>query len=185
MYIYRCFKNEFNKHKKYQMNLNRYIRTDMINLHVPRPEDPPDNPDLNIAKFRQRQKEDLLRTFVDMLEAGGKVLRKKKLALEFINRERQMSTGFQNGLAIPHVRSRYIKDLAIGFARCEAGFDFNSMDGNLTHIFFIIASPSHFGDIHIKIYKQIAMMFNSDQAFEELMAAQDPGEIIRFLRRFD
>jgi len=167
------------------MNLTRYISEDLIDLHLPAPPPPPDNPELNMQKWRQRQKEELLEHFVLQLEKSGNVLHRRKLLKDFINRERQASTALSNGIAVPHVRTRFVREAMIGFARSQLGFDFDAFDNQPSHIFFIIVSPSHIGDLHIKIYKQIAEVFSFSNAFDELMAVDEPGEVIRILQRFD
>ncbi len=167
------------------MNLARYMSTDLMIMRMPPPEEPPDNPDLNMEKFRQQQKEKILADFVALLEKSGKVLHARKLLKDFINRERKASTALTNGLAIPHVRSRDVLDAMNGFARSFEGIDFDSMDGLPTHIFFIIVSPHHMGDFHIKIYKQLAEMFEYTDVFEQLMQVEQPGEVLRVIRQFD
>ncbi len=167
------------------MNLARYVSTELIDLYLPQPEEPPDNPELNLEKFKRVQKEKLLGHFVDMLDKSGKVLHKRKLLKDFINRERQASTGLENGVAIPHVRSRYVREAMIGFARSYEGHDFDAVDGKPCNIFFIIVSPSSIGDLHIKIYKQIAEMFTFSNAYDDLMEVYSEGEVIRILRQFD
>jgi PTS system fructose-specific IIC component len=167
------------------MNLTRYITEELINLCLPSPEAPPDNPELNVLKWRQRQKERLLEHFVVLLEKSGRVLHRRKLLNDFVNRERQASTALSRGIAVPHVRTRYVREAMVGFARSFEGLDFDSYDNQPTHLFFIIVSPSHIGDLHIKIYKQIAEIFSFSNAYAELMAVNHPGEVIRILRQFD
>ncbi|MCA9742891.1 MAG: PTS sugar transporter subunit IIA [Deferribacteres bacterium] len=167
------------------MNLARYISEDLIDLHLPPPAEPPDNPELNMQKWQQRQKENLLETFVALLDKSGLVLHRRKLLTDLINRERQASTGLSHGVAVPHVRTRYVRDVMIAFARSSEGYEFDSVDNLPSHLFFIIVSPSHIGDLHIKIYKQIAEIFSFSNAFDELMAVEEAGEVIRILRRFE
>ena len=167
------------------MNLARYITEELIDLHLPPPQEPPDNPELNLLKWRQRQKENLLEDFVALLEKSGNVLHRRKLLKDSINRERQASTALSRGVAVPHVRTRYVREAMLGFARSIEGYDFDAFDNQPSHLFFIIVSPSHISDLHIKIYKQIAEIFSFGDAFEQLMAVEHPGEVIRILRRFD
>ncbi|MFQ5632133.1 MAG: PTS sugar transporter subunit IIA [bacterium] len=167
------------------MNLTRYISEELIDLWLPPPEAPPDNPELNMLKWRQRQKEEFLGNFVLLLEKSGNVLHHRKLLKDFVHRERQASTALSSGVAVPHVRTRFVREAMIGFARSQEGLDFDALDNQPSHLFFIIVSPSHIGDLHIKIYKQIAEIFSFSNAFDELMAVDAPGEVIRILRRFD
>jgi len=173
------------KTPKATMNLARYMSTEMIDLWLPPPEEPPDNPELNLAKFHQRQKERYLDLFVSLLENSGKVLHHRKLHADFVNRERKASTALERGIAIPHVRSRHVREVLIGFARSFEGIDFNSLDDNPSHLFFIIASPSQLSDTHLKIYKQLMTMFSYSSTYEELMEINNPGEVIRIIRQFD
>ena len=169
------------------MNLARYMSPELIDLRLPPPDEPPDNPELNMEKFRRLQKEKYLAHFVSLLEKSGQVLHTRKLLTDIINRERQASTGLENGIAMPHVRSRYVRDPIIAFARSTEGIDFFSLDNQPSHLFFIIASSSHDGDLHLKIYKQLASMFvfDYDTVYYQLMSVEDPGEVIRIIRQYD
>lgn len=173
------------RRKRYTMNLTRYMSTELMILRMPPPEEPPDNPDLNMEKFRQKQKEKILADFVDLLDKSGKVLHRRKLLNDFINRERKASTALEQGIAIPHVRTRYVRDTIIGFARSLEGIEFGAYDNQPTHLFFIIASPSHAGDFHLKIYKQLLSMFEFEDTYEQLMQVEKPGEVLRIIRQFD
>ena len=167
------------------MNLARLMLEEMIELRLLPPEEPPDNPDLNLAKWKQKQKEKYLQEFVNILDKDNYVLHKRKLHRDFVNRERKSSTALVNGVAIPHVRSRYIRNSVVAFARSEEGIDFDAMDNGLSHLFFIIATPAKAGNLHLKIYKQIATMFHFGDKFNEFMWLNTPGEVIRIIRQFD
>ncbi len=167
------------------MNLARLMLEEMIELNLLPPEEPPDNPDLNLAKWKQMQKEKYLQAFVDLLDKNNYVLHKRKLHRDFVNRERKSSTALVNGVAIPHVRSRYIRNPVVAFARSETGIDFDAMDSGLSHLFFIIATPAKVGDLHLKIYRQIAAMFRFEDTYNEFMWLNNPGEVIRTIRQFD
>ncbi|KAA3620122.1 MAG: hypothetical protein DWQ05_05175 [Calditrichaeota bacterium] len=167
------------------MNLVRLMSVDMIELNLAPPEEPPDNPELNLEKWQQKQKESYLEEFVNILDKDNFVLHKRKLHKDFVNRERQASTALVDGLAIPHVRSRYIRTPVVGFARSDEGINFQAIDQGLSHIFFIIATPAKVGDLHLKIYKQIATMFRFDGTYNEFMWLTKPGEVLRIVRQFD
>ncbi|MCA9735170.1 MAG: PTS sugar transporter subunit IIA [Deferribacteres bacterium] len=167
------------------MNLTRLMSVERINLYLTPPEEPPDNPELNLEKWKQKQKEKYLAEFVALLDKDNIVLHTRKLHTDFVNRERQASTALVNGIAVPHVRSRYIREPVIGFARSVEGIEFDSMDSGLSHLFFIIATPAKAGDLHLKIYKQIASMFHFDGIYDQFMWTENPGEIMRLVRQFD
>ena len=52
-----------------------------------------------------------------------------------------MSTGMQNGFALPHIRTNFVKKLCIVIGLNKKGVDFNSIDNNLSKLFIMIISP--------------------------------------------
>lgn len=168
------------------MNLTRYLSTDLIKLEMEPPLRPPEEPSANLEKFRQQQKEKILAELVDLLERSGKVTNKRKLLTDLINRERRASTAIGRGLAVPHVRTSNIRDLTIAIARSVEGLDFDAADGELTHIFFVVVTPGHEDEnLYLKIYKHLAEISTFNNAIDQLMAVEDPGEMIRLLRQWE
>ena len=51
------------------------------------------------------------------------------------------STGIGKGIAIPHCRSLVVNRLRLAYGRKPAGVDFNAVDGNSVHHFFLIVAP--------------------------------------------
>lgn len=168
------------------MNLTRYLSADRIILEMTPPLSVPDDPDANLEKFRQQQKEKVLEELVELLDRSGNVTNKRKLLTDMVNRERRASTGLSRGIAVPHVRTSNIRELTIAIARSREGIDFDAADGNLTHFFFVVVAPPHGDeDLYLKIYKHLAEVTSFDSALEELMAVESPGEMIRLLRQWE
>jgi mannitol/fructose-specific phosphotransferase system IIA component (Ntr-type) len=57
------------------------------------------------------------------------------------NREALGSTAVGKGVAFPHGRSLAVNKLRALFARSSRGVDFDSMDGEPTHLFFVLLAP--------------------------------------------
>lgn len=168
------------------MNLTRYLSRDLIKLEMEAPLAPPDDPESNLEKFRQQQKEKIIEELVSLLEKSGNVTNKRKLLTDMINRERRATTALGQGLAVPHVRTGYVRELTIAIARSPEGLDFDSLDGQPTHIFFVVVAPGHEDDgLYLRIYKHLAEISTFHNAIEELMAVDDPGEMIRLLRQWE
>ena len=168
------------------MNLTRYLSADLITLEMAPPAPLPEEPDFNLEKFRQQQKEKVLEELVDLLERSGNVINKRKLLTDMINRERRASTGLSRGIAVPHVRTSYIRELTIAIARSREGLDFDAADGALTHFFFVVVAPPHGNeDLYLKIYKHLAEVTSLENALTELMEVESEGEMIRLLRQWE
>ena len=168
------------------MNLTRYLSSELIKLEMNPPADPPDDPEANLEKFRQQQKEKILEELVDLVDLSGNVNNKRKLLTDVINRERRATTALGRGIAIPHVRSNHIRELTIAIGRSKEGLDFDSMDGKPTYIFFLVVSSVHGDeDLYLKIYKHLAEVTSFHDAVNQLLEVEDPGEMIRVLRQWE
>ncbi|MFC1538666.1 PTS sugar transporter subunit IIA [Candidatus Latescibacterota bacterium] len=88
-----------------------------------------------------------------------------------IERENTVSTGLENGIAIPHARIEGLTDFMIGIAVSKKGIDFKSIDGKKTYIFFILLGPADNAEGHLKIMAQIMRVAKNRNAYREMLAA--------------
>lgn len=164
------------------MNLARLLRPELIKLELearnPEPQDPP----LPRDKYVWQAKESVLLELADLVATGGRTSSANKLFTDLISREKKASTGLVRGIAIPHVRTQNVRELIFAFARSAAGIEFDCLDGEPAHLFFVIVAPPYDDQVYLRIYKQMATAFQSTDVKEEFLAATTPGEVIRAMR---
>jgi mannitol/fructose-specific phosphotransferase system IIA component (Ntr-type) len=166
------------------MNLSRYITEDLVKLEMITECEPmPENG--SVDKWRLKCKELILSELVDLLDQGARVGNRSKLLLDFVNREKKATTGIGRGIAIPHIRSLQAKDFMLAFARSTHGYDFDSLDHEPTHLFFVMASPPYDDNMYLKAFKSLAEMLQYESFREELKSVTSPGEVIRALRAME
>jgi mannitol/fructose-specific phosphotransferase system IIA component (Ntr-type) len=56
------------------------------------------------------------------------------------------------------------------------------MDGEPAHLFFVIVAPPYDDQQYLKIYKQMAVAFQTTDVRHEFLAAESDGEVIRAMR---
>src|SRR5687767_6218549 len=81
-----------------------------------------------------------LTTILDRVAAAG-VLAKKDLTplrKALLEREQKASTGIGWGIAVPHVKGKGVKRMALVLVRSPKGVDFNAIDGKPVHTIFLI-----------------------------------------------
>lgn len=166
------------------MNLSRYFKEELVKLEMTTVIEPKSE-DMSESKWRQQGKEKVLDELVSLLESGARIGNRTKLLLDFVNREKKATTGIGYGIAIPHIRSMQAKEFSIAFARSTTGYDFDSLDKEPAHLFFIMAAPPYEDDFYLKVYKSLAEMLQYDSFREELMSIQYEGELIRCLRAME
>ena len=64
-----------------------------------------------VVGLRGQTKQEILEELVDVLEVGDKIIDRKKVLEAVLQREEIMSTGIGHGIAIPHGKSEFVKEL--------------------------------------------------------------------------
>ena len=95
-----------------------------------------------------------------------------------IERENTISTGLEDGIAIPHARIKGLKEFLIGIAVSKKGIDFESIDGKKSHIFFVLLGPEENAQEHLKVMAQIMRVAKNRNAFREMRAAPN-GAVLK------
>jgi PTS system nitrogen regulatory IIA component len=98
------------------------------------------DPKLSMIELHATTKDGVLEEIVARIAPPGS--RNNSLILDMLrNREQLGSTGVVKGVAFPHGRSLAVTKLMVVFARHRDGVDFDSMDGEPTHLFFVLLAP--------------------------------------------
>jgi nitrogen PTS system EIIA component len=102
-----------------------------------------------------------------------------------MEREGLGSTGIGDNVAIPHGKLATLSGLKVAFGRSLRGVDFESMDGKLTHLFFLLLAPINSAGLHLKALAKISRMLMNATFRESLMRAGDRQEIYQLLSAKD
>lgn len=90
-----------------------------------------------------------------------------------IAREKLGSTGFGNGIAIPHCRLTGCKAPISAVLHLEEAVDFDSVDGAPVDLLFVLLVPEEATDEHLELLRQIASMLDRDEVRSRLRQAPD------------
>lgn len=110
-----------------------------------------------------------------------KKFKDKKLYELLKQREEMGSTGFGEGVAIPHCSIKGIKRFVVGLMLVPKGVDFDAIDGSPVSIFFVIIGPQEERNRHIKILSAISKMIKTEGVGERLLSFESESEIEDFL----
>ena len=102
----------------------------------------------------------------------------------FLNREKIGSTGFEDGIAIPHCRLKNVKEFVIGIITVPDGVDFDAIDGNDSNIIFYIVGPESGTTEHIRLLSAISRVCRIPNAVKELLAETSPEAMKESFFRF-
>ncbi|MDH3217033.1 MAG: PTS sugar transporter subunit IIA [Candidatus Krumholzibacteria bacterium] len=131
-----------------------------------------------------RSKNELLEYILDDLNAKGMIRDHDRSLRDVIEREKVMSTGIGNGVAIPHAYTDGVDGLVACFYRSKGDVDFEALDGEGVDLFFIILGPKASRRDHIKVLAKISRILNHEDFRENLRRAENVKSVLDIFKRF-
>lgn len=94
-----------------------------------------------------------------------------------IAREKLGSTGFGNGIAIPHCRLAGCNKPLSAVLRLDSPVDFDAIDGAPVDLLFVLLVPQAATDEHLELLRQIASMLDREDVRARLRAAPNHASL--------
>ena len=87
-------------------------------------------------------------------------------------REHLGSTGFGQGVAIPHGKVEELKQIYCLFARLSEPLDYKAIDGRPVDLVFLLLSPPDSGAEHLKALASISRITRNSAVLEKMRGAR-------------
>lgn len=136
-----------------------------------------------LLELRSKEKIEVIRELAQLLIDKGLIDSADDFFKAILKRENLESTGIGHGVAIPHARTKSVKNLILAFGRSEAGIDFSSLDGKPSHLVFLIAAPEDQKSEYILTLARLSKLLRQDDLRNQLLSAQAPAEIITVISK--
>ncbi len=91
-------------------------------------------------------------------------------------REANLSTGLQHGVAIPHARTDAVRSMMCAIGISRIGIDFKAMDGQPSHIIVLILSPESRAAPQLQLMSTLSRLLD-EEGRHQVLAAQDPAQL--------
>jgi len=137
-----------------------------------------------ISDLKSRDKKGILEELVAPIAIITEI-NHKDLFRVLMDREKLGSTGIGGGIGIPHGKLKQLESLALGFGLSRKGVDFESMDNQPTHIFFLLVTPENSTGLHLKMLARISRILKHDNFKEKLLNAASSDEIFSIIKEED
>jgi len=131
-------------------------------------------------KFQTNSKDEVLKEIARLAKNNPilKKIKEKSVYKALKNREDVGSTGFGNGIAIPHCTIDNISDFIVGVLIIPDGVDFNSIDKKDAKIFPFIIAPKEKKNEHIRILSNISKVLQQSENIVKIMESKTENDII-------
>lgn len=126
-------------------------------------------------------KEEVLKEMIDLLYQDGVLTNKEEFLAEINKREESGSTGFGNGVAIPHAKTKSVVKPRVAVGISKKGFEFDSLDGKPVHLIFMIAAGEGDNDLHLRTLSSLAQNLMEKEYVERILSSKNAKEIVGLL----
>ena len=133
--------------------------------------------------FSQTHKEGVIETLLDLASRTGKIKDREVALKAVLDRENLMSTGLEKGIAVPHAKSQAVEGLTMALGISKECIDFQSADGNPSHLFFFLLAPEAAAGPNVKVLAQIARLTSNREFCDSLKAASTAAEVVELIRK--
>ena len=139
--------------------------------------------DMIILDLESQDREGILKEMVDYLKKSEQITKEKELYERLLQREQLGSTAIGDGVAIPHCKLKGIKNPIILLALSKTGVDFHSLDGNPSHVFFLVVSSPDNPSLNLQILAAIAhLVRKSGPLLKKILDAKNISTILEVIR---
>ncbi|MEK5146172.1 fructose-specific PTS transporter subunit EIIC [Psychrobacillus sp. FSL K6-4615] len=132
-----------------------------------------------ILNLDATSKQQVLEELTGQLEQAGKLVDRQAFLKDILTRENQSTTGIGEGIAIPHAKSVAVYAPAIAFGRSEHGLDYESLDGQPAHLFFMIAATEGANDDHLEALSRLATFLMDEKFRSRILAASSKQQVLQ------
>ncbi|MFM1524119.1 MULTISPECIES: PTS fructose transporter subunit IIABC [Helcococcus] len=128
-------------------------------------------------------KNEMISKLADLMFETGSLLDKNQYIQDVLKREESGTTGIGEGVAIPHAKSKGVKNPQLAAMTVPTGTDYDSLDGDQTNLFFMIAVPENSSDEHLKVLSRLSTMLMDKSFRDDLLNAKTNEEFLSIIEK--
>ena len=134
--------------------------------------------DVMLLDLQATEKTAVIEEMIKSLVDQGYVTDFEAFKEGILAREALTSTGLGDGIAMPHSKNSAVKEATVLFAKSNKGVDYESLDGQPTDLFFMIAAPEGANDTHLAALAELSQYLMKDGFADKLRQVTSPDQVI-------
>jgi len=134
--------------------------------------------DVMLLDLQATEKKAVIEEMIQSLVEHGYVTDFETFKEGILAREALTSTGLGDGIAMPHSKNTAVKEATVLFAKSNKGVDYESLDGQPTDLFFMIAAPEGANDTHLAALAELSQYLMKDGFADKLRQVTSPDQVI-------
>ncbi|MDS1002975.1 fructose-specific PTS transporter subunit EIIC [Clostridium sporogenes] len=132
------------------------------------------NPNINT-------KEEAINKLVNLMENTDNLNDKEGYKKAVLDREELSTTGIGEGIAIPHAKTKAVKNAGLSAMVIKEGVDYDSLDDKPAKLFFMIAAPEGENNVHLEVLARLSTMLMNEDFKNSLINAKEKDEFLNLI----
>ncbi len=130
-------------------------------------------------QLQGNNKSAVIREMVEILTRAGDIEagRKEQALNDLLERERIMSTGMQDGIALPHTKTDAVDRLVCGVGLHPEGVDFHSLDKEPSQIFIMVLAPKDNPGAYLQFMASVSRILSDKTRRAQILASQSNRDL--------
>jgi nitrogen PTS system EIIA component len=134
-----------------------------------------------IPDLGSKTKPEVIKELAELVTSFNPTINRDNLISVLTEREELCSTAVDEGVAIPHGKISGLSNIIAAFGRSIKGIDFESLDGNPTHLFVLLLAPETSTGVHLKLLARISRIFKNPDFRFSLLTAKNQDELYNLI----
>ncbi len=132
--------------------------------------------------LQNKSKVEVIQELIHLLHINKVIPEEKTILNAVLEREKIMTTGVGNGVAIPHCKHPECQQFAIALGIHPEGVDFQSIDNQPARIIFLLVGPEDQPGLHIRLLSRISRIISKEETRIRLLQLTTPKRIYQFFK---
>jgi len=129
-----------------------------------------------IAFLEASDKQQALARLIALSQDDHYVIDSEQFQNAVLDREYIVTTGIGQNVAIPHIKSRWVREFFITVGVFRNGVEWQSMDEKPVHLAFLVAGPEEHEN-YLRILAKLTLIIRNKEKRKAIISAQTTEEI--------
>ena len=135
--------------------------------------------------LQSETKEQILEELADLQFAVHSEIDKEEAMSGLFEREKLLSTGIGDGIAIPHARVSKIDDIRVSLGFLRKDVEFESLDNKPVRLVFLILFPKDNVGLQLRFLARVSRVLQNISLHDELCQCSNPAKVIETFRKYE
>lgn len=122
-------------------------------------------------------RDEAIRELIELLAAKDLITDVEQAYTAVLEREKLMTTGVGNGIAIPHCKDKSCPNFAVALGVYSKGIKFDSIDKKDVKIVFLLVGPENNPGMHIKLLSRISRLMSNEELRQGILKSKDAQKV--------